>query len=272
MSKKMTEIEKLENIDYTDKHCKIDYCQVGKLYDTFKTIKYKCEKAEKHLLYLKTDKPINSKSEVSKINVNTEKWYHKYHWWFTKNNFLVIGGKNNTDNEKIVKTYLKEDDLYFHCEEPGSGSFILITEKRTPELIDIDETAEGVMCLSNQWNTSFNYGNVIYVKGSQVSKTPPGEFITKGSFMLYGKKEMIKVSSYTLGYCLYNKTELMLAPYRIINRHSSTRNLKLVPRNDIKKMKGKHITEALKKTLNIYISEDLYIFNKPCKIFTKTKK
>ena len=62
----------------------------------------------------------------------------------------------------------------------------------------------------------------------------------------------------------------MLAPYRIINRHS-TSNLKLVPRNDIKKMKGKNITDALKKTLSIYISEDLYIFNKPCKIFTKNK-
>ena len=135
-------------------------------------------------------------NKSTKINVNTNKWYHKYHWWFTKNNFLVIGGKNDTDNEKIVKTYLKDDDLYFHCEEPGSGSFILITDNRTPDLIDIDETAEGVMCLSNQWNTSFNYGNVIYVKGSQVSKTPPsGEYITKGSFMLYGKKETIKVIS-----------------------------------------------------------------------------
>jgi predicted ribosome quality control (RQC) complex YloA/Tae2 family protein len=273
MSKKMLEIEKLENIDYSDKNCKVDYCQVGKLYDNYKNIKNKCEKAHSHLSQHLKDKqpPQNKIISKSKINVITNKWYHKYHWWFTKNNFLVIGGKNNTDNEKIVKTYLKDDDLYFHCEEPGSGSFIMITDKRTPDLVDIDETAEGVMCLSNQWNTSFNYGNVVYVKGSQVSKTPPsGEFITKGSFMLYGKKEIIKVSSYTLGYCLYNKTELMLAPYRIVNRYN-TSNLKLVPRNDIKKMKGKHITDSLKKTLNIHISEDLYIFNKPCKIFAKFK-
>ena len=273
MSKKMIEIEKLENIDYTDKDVRVDYNRVGKLYDNLKHIKQKCEKAQQHLSTVCREKHIQKQQTIkqTKINVNTQKWYHKYHWWFTKNNFLVIGGKNNTDNEKIVKTYLKEDDLYFHCEEPGSGSFILIADNRTPELVDIDETAEGVMSLSNQWNTSFNYGNVIYVKGSQVSKTPPtGEFITKGSFMLYGKKETIKVSSYTLGYCLYNDSELMLAPYRIINRHS-TSNLKLVPRNDIKKMKGKIITDALKKTLSIYISEDLYIFNKPCKIFTKNK-
>ena len=51
----------------------------------------------------------------------------------------------------------------------------------------------------------------------------------------------------------------MLAPYRIINRHSSTRNLKLVPRNDIKKMKGKHITEALKNFKHLYFRRFIHI-------------
>ena len=37
----------------------------------------------------------------------------------------------------------------------------------------------------------------------------------------------------------------------------------------IKKMKGKIIIDSLKKILNIEIPENIFIFNKPCKIFTK---
>ena len=197
------------------------------------------------------------------------KWYHRFHWWYTKNKFLVIGGKNKDDNEKIVKTYMNENDFYFHSEDPGSGSFIMITENKIPDAVDIDETAEGVLALSNQWASPYSYGNVFYVKGKQVSKTPPsGEYLTKGSFMINGKKEFVRVYNYCLGYCIYEK-QLLFAPYRIINRVNNSNNVKLTPVYDIKKMKVKKIIEALKKTLNIEITENCFIFNKPCKIFCK---
>ena len=57
----------------------------------------------------------------------------------------------------------------------------------------------------------------------------------------------------------------MLAPYRTVCRNGN-KNIKLKPRNDIKKMKGKMMTNALKKTFNIEMSDDMYIFNKPCQI------
>lgn len=82
--------------------------------------------------------------------------------------------------------------------------------------------------------------------------------------MIYGKKEFVKVVSCTLGYGIY-ENKLMLAPYRIVNRCKG-KSVKLKPRYDIKKMKGKLITAALKKTLNIELNDDMYIFNKPSQI------
>lgn len=263
INKKNILIDKIEE-DYEN----INYQELGNLYSGIKNIKNKCLKAEEHLEKNNKIKKNNKLKKKEKIKLEINTWYQKFHWWYTKNNFLVIGGKNSDDNEKIVKTYMKDNDFYFHTEEPGSGSFIMITENREPDFSDLDETAEGVLALSNQWNSSFSYGNVYYVKGGQVSKTPPaGEFITKGSFMIYGKKEFIKVYNYNLGYCIYDK-KLLLAPYRIITRLSKI-NIKLSPRNDIKKMKGKIIIDSLKKILNIDIPENIFIFNKPCKIFTK---
>ena len=154
--------------------------------------------------------------------------------------------------------------MYFHSEDPGSGSFILFTENNTPDFSDIDETAEGVLALSTYWGLSSS-GDVFYVKGSQVTKTAPsGEYVGKGSFMTYGKKEIIKINGITLGYCIYDN-KLMLAPFRIISRINS-KNVKLKPRTDIKKMKGRVISNALKKNLNIELNDDLYIFNKPCTV------
>lgn len=264
IDKKLNEVSKLEDVDYN----MLDYEKIGKLHQERKMITKKLKNAEVALD--EKMKEINKKEEknnnkIEKIKMDTHNWYQKYHWWITKNGFLVVGGRSSTDNEKLVKSYLNDHDLYFHSEDPGSGSFIMFTENKEPDAIDIDETAEGVLSLSNQWNTSCPTGNVFYVKGNQVSKSAPsGEFIGKGSFMIYGKKEFVKVVSCTLGYGIF-ENKLMLAPYRIINRISS-KSVKLKPRTDIKKMKGKLISNALKKTLNIELNDEMYIFNKPCQI------
>ena len=149
--------------------------------------------------------------------IKTSQWYYKYHWWITKNNFLVVGGKSADDNERLVKNYLTDNDYFFHSDDFGSGSFILFCkDKSQPDAIDLDETAEGVLALSKNWGLS---GNIYYVKGNQVSKTPPsGETLSKGSFMIYGKRNYIKIHSTTLGYVLVNENALMLAPYRICQR------------------------------------------------------
>ena len=73
-----------------------------------------------------------------------------------------MGGKNATDNEYLVKTYLGDNDYYFHTEDFGSGSFILLTEGRVPEEIDLYDTSEGVFSLSSSWNIT-KEGKVFYV-------------------------------------------------------------------------------------------------------------
>ena len=258
INKKLTEIEKLEDVDYDI----IDYKQIGEIHKNRKAMVKKMDNAVLALeAKVKSKEKEDKKPKVEKIKLVTNQWYQKYHWWYTKNNFLVVGGRSAADNEKLVKNYLGDNDLYFHSEDPGSGSFILFTEKRTPDFSDIDETAEGVLALSTYWGIS-SIGEVFYVKGNQVTKTAPsGEYVGKGSFMTYGKKEIIKITGITLGYGVY-ENKLMLAPYRIISRLTK-QNIKLKPRTDIKKMKGKIISTALKKNLNIELNDELYIFNKP---------
>ncbi len=258
INKKLIEIEKLEDVEYN----LIDYKQLEEIHKNRKVIAKKMDNAVLALeSKIKSKEKEDKKPKIEKIKLITNQWYQKYHWWYTKNNFLVVGGRSASDNEKLVKSYLGDNDLYFHSEDPGSGSFILFTENKIPDYSDIDETAEGVLALSTYWGLTSN-GEVFYVKGNQVTKSAPsGEYVGKGSFMTYGKKEIIKVTGITLGYGVYDN-KLMLAPYRIISRLTK-QNVKLKPRTDIKKMKGKIISTALKKNLNIELNDELYIFNKP---------
>ena len=211
----------------------IDYKEITKKYTDKKIYEKKLEKTKNIIIPKKQEKKVLNEEK----KILDEKWYHKFYWWRTKNNFLVLGGKNATDNEYLVKTYLGDNDYYFHTQDFGSGSFILLTEGRTPEEIDLYDTAEGVFSLSSSWNIT-KEGKVFYVLGNQVSKTPPtGMSITKGSFMIYGKKEYIPVHQTILGYGLLDGNELMLAPYRIIQRLDGPK-IKISPKPNVKKMKG----------------------------------
>ena len=273
--KKDKKISDIENRNYDE----IDYKELGKLYSEKKKINNKLVKAEDIFKNNKYKERKIKKKKVEKITLETNKWYQKYYWWYTKNGFLVVGGKDVTENEKLVKSYLGDNDLYFHTDEAKSGSFIMFTgmnnywnlnKTNMPFPVDLDETAEGVLALSTQWNSSYSSGNVFYVLGNQVSKTPPtGQYLTKGSFMIYGNKNEIKVTGCVLGYGLL-ENKLMLAPYRIIKRLEGGK-VKITQKQGTQKMRGvgKMLSNAIKRELNCILTDKINLFNRPCKVDKK---
>ena len=72
----------------------------------------------------------------------------------------------------VDQTEFGDHDYYFHTEEAGSGSFILITNGKTPDDIDLDETGEGVLSLSTQWNSSYSSGKVPPTQPTAVRHCP----------------------------------------------------------------------------------------------------
>lgn len=261
----LSEIDIVENVQDFN----INFETLNKLHEERKMIQSKMDKAKTVLLEKKV---VEKKQEQKPPTIlATNRWYHSYHWWLTKNNFLVVGGRNADDNEKLVKSYMKDTDFYLHSELPGSGSFILFgcTDK-APEDIDFYDAAVGVVSLSQQWKMGSG-GNVYWVHGHQVSKTPPtGEYIVKGSFIIQGKKNEIKIDSLSLGYVLTRDNELMLAPYHVITRVSKLTKhpvLKLLPKPDTKKANLKKITMLLKQAYNVReFPSDIHLFNYPCTV------
>jgi len=128
------------------------------------------------------------------LKLPKKKWFEKFRWFRSSDNFLIIGGRDASSNELIFKKYLDQNDLVFHTNFPGSPLVVLknTENKIVPETTMI-EAAEFVASYSRAWKEAWNVVDVFYVLANQVSKTPPsGEFLPKGSFMILGKKNFIK--------------------------------------------------------------------------------
>ncbi len=140
-------------------------------------------------------------------------WYEKFRWFISSDDYLVIGGRDASSNESIFKRYIDPDDIVFHTNYPGSPLAVVKNSdsEKVPEST-LKEAANFVASYSNAWKEDWGVIDVFYVFPNQVSKTPPtGEYLPKGSFMISGKKNIIKDA----------KTELTIGLELIQSKNSS---------------------------------------------------
>ena len=127
------------------------------------------------------------KENVQKTAVKKE-WYEKFRWFFSSEGFLVIGGRDATTNEIVVKKHADKHDFIFHTDMAGSPFFIVKTEGRKPGQQTLQEAANATAIYSRAWKKGLVSNEVFYVTPEQVSKTAnPGEYMGKGAFMIRGK-------------------------------------------------------------------------------------
>ncbi|MGB9725163.1 MAG: ribosome rescue protein RqcH [Fervidicoccaceae archaeon] len=174
------------------------YIYVQELFEEGKKLRKKAESAKQHLLELKDRlkreaEKREQRIEEMKVAYRKRSWYEKFRWTITRNGFLVIAGRDVQQNTTIVKKYLKREDIYLHADIHGASSTIMITEGKAPLEEDIYDAAILAASYSKGWNIGLPAVDVFWVKGEQVSLSPPsGEFLAKGSFMIYGQKNYIK--------------------------------------------------------------------------------
>ncbi|MHA1298561.1 MAG: ribosome rescue protein RqcH [Candidatus Helarchaeota archaeon] len=123
----------------------------------------------------------------------TKKWYEKFHWLYSSNGFLILGGRDVKTNEILVKKHMRDNDIFIHATFAGAPAIIIQTEgKEVPEE-SILEGAQLAISYSSAWKLGYSQADVFWVKGSQVTFTPPsGEYRKKGSFIIEGTKNNLK--------------------------------------------------------------------------------
>jgi len=146
------------------------------------------EKARKASARLEKEKVLEKKKPVKR------EWYERFRWFISSEGILCIGGRDATTNEILIKKYTEEGDTVLHCNIAGSPFFVIKAEEGEPGEATIEETAIATGSYSRAWRLGLGNVEVYAVKGSQLSKeAPAGEYITKGSFMVRGRRKGLTV-------------------------------------------------------------------------------
>jgi predicted ribosome quality control (RQC) complex YloA/Tae2 family protein len=120
-------------------------------------------------------------------------WFEKYRWFRSSDGFLVIGGRDATTNEILIKKRMEPDDIVFHAEIVGAPFVLIKTEGKTAPEQTINEAAQLAASYSRAWKEMLSAINVYWINPDQVSKSPPsGQSLQKGSFMIRGTKNFVR--------------------------------------------------------------------------------
>ncbi|HDQ07137.1 MAG TPA: fibronectin-binding domain-containing protein, partial [Candidatus Bathyarchaeota archaeon] len=153
---------------------------------TLQETRAKIEKAKKQVTQRKeTQQPL--------VKRRKKQWFEKFRWFHSSDGFLVIGGRDATTNEILIKRRMEPQDIVFHAEIVGAPFVLIKTEGKTAPEQTINEAAQLAASYSRAWGEMLSAVNVYWVNPEQVSKTPPsGQFLKKGSFMISGSKNFVR--------------------------------------------------------------------------------
>jgi predicted ribosome quality control (RQC) complex YloA/Tae2 family protein len=147
---------------------------------------------EKRKKQIKKEEEKKAKEEPTVKYIRKKEWYEQFHWCFSSDNFLILGGKDRKSNERVIKKYMEPYDLYVHADIQGAPSVIIKNGQSAPEKT-IEEAAMVAASYSTGWN-HFGSLDCYWVYPEQVTKSPPsGEYLTTGAFFIKGSKNFITV-------------------------------------------------------------------------------
>ena len=123
-------------------------------------------------------------------------WYEKFRWFYSSDGFLVLGGKDATTNEILIKRHMEPHDIVFHAEVMGAPFVLVKTGGKTPPEQTIKESAQLAASYSRAWRDMLRAVDVYWINPEQVKKSPPtGQYIRKGAFRIQGAKNFVRGAS-----------------------------------------------------------------------------
>jgi predicted ribosome quality control (RQC) complex YloA/Tae2 family protein len=129
----------------------------------------------------------------SPLKRREKEWYEKFRWFHSSDGFLVIGGRDATTNEILIKKHMEPHDIVFHADILGAPFVLIKTRGEKPPERTLREAAQLAASYSRAWKEMLSVVDVYWVTPEQVSKSPPsGQYLKKGAFMIHGSKNYVR--------------------------------------------------------------------------------
>jgi len=157
---------------------------IGRCYDQIKKFKKKRAGAVAAMERAVPERPRPKRD----IPLQKKRWYHRFRWFVTSDGVLVIGGRDASQNEELVRKYMEGGDLFVHADVHGGS--VVIVKGRTERM---DEAAQFAASYSNAWKAGHFTADVYAARPEQVSKTAEsGEYVARGAFVVRGERQYFR--------------------------------------------------------------------------------
>ncbi|MHA1417328.1 MAG: NFACT RNA binding domain-containing protein [Candidatus Heimdallarchaeaceae archaeon] len=168
----------------------------------------------------KGEQLLTEKETRKMVEKRPKRWFEKFHW-FLCDDTVIVGGKDAKSNERLLKTYLEDDDLFFHADVHGAPYVIAKDGRKKLSDECVKEIAAFALSFSSLWKAKKLVGDVYYVNPDQVSlSAPSGQYLAKGSVMIYGEKNYVKnvEVNHVLGLIIHeNYAQVIGGPMRSVD-------------------------------------------------------
>ncbi|HNU60865.1 MAG TPA: ribosome rescue protein RqcH [Methanofastidiosum sp.] len=205
------------------------------------------DNTEAKLLTLKEEEEEFEVEAPKAIEKKAREWYERFRWFTSSEGNIVLGGRDSSSNEVIVKKYMEDSDIYFHADAYGAPH-VIVKEGSKATDITLKEAAIFAVSFSSLWKDGYGGGDAYWVKPEQVTKeAPSGEYLKKGAFAIKGKRNYIKSVSIKLTIGITSEGKIMCGPDAPIEKYT-VKNVKIMP--------GKHKKESFAKRIAKVLETD----------------
>ena len=128
------------------------------------------------------------KKERKVTKIEKKEWYEKFHWFYTSNNMLAIGGRDAHQNEMVNSKHFDDNDLFFHADIFGASPVVLKDGASSGKEIR-EEVAQFAACYSSAWKEGLHTIDVYAIRRDQVSKSTSKGSLGTGSFLISGERD-----------------------------------------------------------------------------------
>ena len=135
--------------------------------------------------------------------VRKQFWFEKFFYFVSSESYLVLGGKDPSQNELLYKRYLSKGDAYIHADLEGASSVIV---KNKPGFADspippstIGQAGTFSVATSKAWDSKAVM-SAWWVHADQVTKTAhTGDILGIGNFLIKGQKNYLPPAQLLMG-------------------------------------------------------------------------
>lgn len=165
-------------------------------YNRSKKLALKKEGAQRAVKDLE-DKLTKAKASAPKVQERRivkavkKEWYESFHWFYTSNGLLAIGGRDAHQNELLNSRHFGDNDMFFHADIFGA-SVVILKDGEPAGRETRQEAAEFAACYSSAWKEGLRTTDVYAMRRNQVSKSSSKGSLGTGSFLLSGERDWYK--------------------------------------------------------------------------------